>query len=542
MKKLLSCLIFVISFISCDNKNQVDLIVHNAGIYLVDDTFGVANAMAIKEGKIVATGSNEDIISKYEAKELLDAKQQFIFPGFIDAHAHFAPYAMDGWKIDLTGSTSFAEVLEKLPQTPNATTWIYGRGWDQNLWEVKALPDKTMLDYLYPTTPVFLKRVDGHAALVNQKVLDIAGIGPDFKIASGEIILKDGKPTGVLIDAAMSYVDAMIPGVEDEKAIGYMEDLQRRCHSVGLTSIHDCGISTNLFSILQQMEKDKKLTMNLFVLLSDSSAYYDEWLKNGIYKSDRLTMGGFKVYSDGALGSRGACLKSDYSDRNGWKGFMMSELSHFETLAKKLFNSKFQMCTHAIGDSANAYMLKTYANVLKGKNDRRWRIEHAQVVDVQDLHYFTDYSIIPSVQPTHATSDMVWAKDRLGFERMPFAYAYKSLLATNGWMPLGTDFPVESMNPIMTFYSAVARKNQDGKPDGGFQMKSALTREEAMRGMTIWAAKAAFQEKVRGSLEPGKVADFVIMSTDLMNVDENSLLDAFVSMTFVNGKSVYASP
>lgn len=540
MKALFSCALVLLLF-SCNKSIKVDLIVHNAGIYLVDDTFGLATAMAIKDGKVVEAGASEMILKKYKSKELLDAQQQFIFPGFIDAHAHFTPYALDGWKTDLTGATSFDEVLERLPQR-NGKDWIYGRGWDQHLWKNKSFPSKEKLDSLYPNTPVFLKRVDGHAALVNQKGLELAGIDEHFKIASGEVVLENGKPTGLLIDKAMEYVDAKIKTIEGEEAFGYIERLQRLCHSVGLTSIHDCGISEQMFSMLQEMEKSDKLTMNLFVLLSDSSDYYNEWLKRGIYKSDKITMGGFKVYGDGALGSRGACLKSDYSDRSGWRGFLLGEPQHFSELVNKLINSPFQMCTHAIGDSANAFILKTYASVLKGKNDRRWRLEHAQVVDTNDLKYFIDYNIIPSVQPTHAISDMLWAAERLGMERMPFAYAYKKLLQTNGWMPLGTDFPVESMNPVMTFYSAVARKNQDGKPAIGFQMNDALTREEAMRGITIWAAKAAFQEKVRGSLEPGKVADFVIIDTDLMNVDEADILNAFVLKTFVNGVQVYASP
>lgn len=526
---------------SCSKKEPVDTLVYNATIYTVDSSFSTAEAMAIHHGKIVAVGTTDDLFKAYDAKERINANKQFVYPGFIDAHGHFTGYALDAWKVDLTGTHSFEEVMQKVQEAGPTihTEWLYGRGWDQNDWTEKQYPDKRLLDSLFPNRPVLLKRVDGHAALVNQAALQRAGIDEHFKIASGEVVLKDGKPTGILIDKAMEYVDALIPKPEGKEAMKYILDMQRVCLSVGLTGVHDCGISLHEFEWLEKLNKDDDLKLKLYVLMSDSLPYYDYWMKRGPYHTPALTMGGFKLYGDGALGSRGACLKHAYHDREGWNGFLLSEHAYFEKIAHQLIGSPFQMCTHAIGDSTNQHILKTYAAVLKGKNDRRWRIEHAQVMDKSDMHYFSDFSIIPSVQPTHATSDMYWAPNRLGAHRMQYAYAYQPLLQTNGWLPLGTDFPVEDMNPRNTFYAAVFRKDAKGFPEGGFQTEHALSRMDALRGMTIWAAKAAFQEKVRGSLEVGKAADFILYDTDLMHCKPEDVLKARVISTYIDGVEVY---
>ncbi len=279
--------------------------------------------------------------------------------------------------------------------------------------------------------------------------------------------------------------------------------------------------------------------MKIYALLSDNPSYYDRWVKKGRYTAGRLTVGGFKLYADGALGSRGACMLQDYTDKPGWKGFLLADSAYYADKAQKLFNSNLQMCTHAIGDIGNRTLLNIYAAVLKGSNDRRWRIEHAQIVNENDFHFFKDYNIIPSVQPTHATSDMYWAADRVGNERMKGAYAYKTLLETNAWMPLGTDFPVEYISPFKTFYAAVIRKDSKGFPANGFQMQDALSRKEALWGMTTWAAKAAFEEKEKGSLVKGKAADFIMLDNDLITCDPSKILGTKVLATFVNGEKVF---
>lgn len=522
-------------------QKSADLIITNAKIYTVNKNFSTAEAMAVANGKIMAVGKKKDILRKYKSGNVQNLQGKSVYPGFIDAHCHFTGFATSKWMSELWGTKSWEEVVQRITEySKNAPMpWLYGRGWDQNDWQVKEFPNKQLLDELFPDKPVYLKRIDGHAAIANQKALDIAGVTNQTKIEGGDIEKKDGKLTGILVDNAMTLVEKHIPEISDEMSIDYFGDLQKECFAYGLTSLHDCGISPRTFSLLEEMQKQDKLQMKIFALLEDNPVTYDEWIKKGRFTNGNITFGGYKVYSDGALGSRGACLIHDYSDKKGWKGFLLSDEKHFENLAKKLKNSDLQMCTHAIGDSANRTILNIYGDILGIKNDRRWRIEHAQIVDKNDFPLFGKYSVIPSVQPTHATSDMYWAEDRLGKERLKYAYAYEDLLNQNGWLPLGTDFPVEEINPLKTFFAAVARKDAKNFPANGFQKENALTREQALRGMTIWAAKAAFQENEIGSLEVGKSADFVVLDQDIMTVEEAKLLKTKVTATFSAGKKVF---
>lgn len=542
-QKGLVCFSFIILWLfGCRQKQKADMIVYGGTVYTADSLFSIQQAIAVKDGKIMATGSNEDILTLYQAPVIENASGKFIFPGFIDAHCHFTGYAADLWKCDMTGTVSFDEVLDKLKAyAATATTeWLYGRGWDQNDWAVKEFPDKQKLDALFPDRPVFLKRVDGHAALVNQRALDMAGVSPGLKIEGGIVEIKNGRLTGILLDRAMDFVENKIPLINDQLAMKYFVQMQDSCFRYGITGVHDCGVSEHTIELVDRVQKNGKLQMKIFALLTDSAQYYDRWIRKGIYKTPMLHVGGFKIYADGALGSRGACLLNGYTDKPGWDGFLLTPVSYMKSTAQKLAASGFQMCTHAIGDSAARQILSIYGEVLKGKNDRRWRIEHAQVVSEKDFSLFQQYSIVPSVQPTHATSDMYWAGERLGQERIKNAYANKKLLSQNGWIALGTDFPVEEINPFKTFYAAVERKDQKGYPGDGFQKENALTRKETLLGMTVWAAKAAFEETEKGSLEPGKAADFFICDTDLLTVNPGGILKTKVSSTFVNGKKVFA--
>ncbi|MBL7748409.1 MAG: amidohydrolase, partial [Chitinophagaceae bacterium] len=384
-----------------------------------------------------------------------------------------------------------------------------------------------------------LTRIDGHAAIANQKALDLAGIKAGDTLTGGEIEEQEGSLSGILIDNAIDLVSAKIPESTPEQFKKGLKAAEQNCFAMGLTTIDDCGLGYASVDMIQELQAAGDLKMRLYVMLSDEKTNYDYAEKKGIIKTDRLNVRSFKVYGDGALGSRGACLLQPYSDKAGHYGFLLSHPQHFDSVANWMSSKGWQMCTHAIGDSGNRTLLNIYAKYLKGKNDLRWRIEHAQVVNQNDFSLFGQNNIIPSIQPTHATSDMYWAGDRLGTERVKGAYAYKQLLQQNGWLPLGTDFPVEDISTFKTFYAAVVRKDAKGWPADGYQMENALNREETLRGMTIWAAKSNFEEKEKGSLEKGKFADFIILDADIMKEAPEKILSIKVLKTFLGGEKVY---
>ncbi|MER3499679.1 MAG: amidohydrolase [Chitinophagaceae bacterium] len=540
MKSILTAALLFILF-SCSQKTTADLLVYNAAIYTVDSAFSTAEAMVIKDGKIIETGKSAGLEKKYNAKEKLDAQGKFIYPGFIDAHAHFAGYGSSLQRVNLVSTNSWDEVVERTKTfaAEHTNGWILGRGWDQNDWSNTQFPTNEKLNELFPDRPVLLTRIDGHAAIANNKALELAGVKPGDKLVGGEIETKNGKLTGILIDNAVDLVTNKIPEATNEQLTKALLAAQANCFAVGLTSVDDCGLDYPMIELINSIQKTGELKIRIFAMLSDAKQNFDWAFQHGHLKTERLNVRSFKVYADGALGSRGACLLEPYSDKPGHYGFLLSSQQHFDSVANILSQKGWQMCTHAIGDSGNRTILKIYGKYLKGKNDLRWRIEHAQVVNENDFKLFGDYSIIPSVQPTHATSDMYWAADRLGPERVKGAYAYKQLLQQNGWVPLGTDFPIEDISPFKTFLAAVARKDAKGFPVTGFQMENALTREEAIRGMTIWAARSNFEEKEKGSLEKGKFADFIILDTDLMKVPPEKILDVKVLKTFVGGEKVF---
>jgi predicted amidohydrolase YtcJ len=530
------------TFSSCKFRQKADMIIHHAKIYTVDDNFSVAEAMAVRDGKIIAIGKNDDILKQYESDSVTDAGGKAVFPGFNDAHAHFVGYGSSLQSVNLVDTDSWEAVLAKCSEfakTLPAGAWLTGRGWDQNDWAVKEFPSNEKLNELFPDRPVLITRIDGHAAMANQKALELAGIKPGDKLTGGDIVVNEGKLSGLLIDNAVDLVAARIPSADAAQSKAALLLAQANCFAIGLTSVHDCGLDFKTVELVEAMQKTGDLKMRMNIMLSDAKDNFDYAFKRGKIKTDYLNVSSFKVYADGALGSRGASLLQPYSDKPEWSGFLLSSPEHFDSVANIIYEKGWQMCTHAIGDSGNRTILKTYARYLKGKNDLRWRIEHAQVVNENDFHFFGDYSIIPSVQPTHATSDMYWAGDRLGPVRVKGAYAFKQLLKENNWIPLGTDFPVEDISTFKTFFAAVVRQDAKGFPEGGYQMENALTREETLKGMTIWAAKASFEEKQKGSLEKGKFADFIILDTDLMNCPTADILKTKLLATYSAGKKVF---
>jgi predicted amidohydrolase YtcJ len=540
-----SVLILLIS--SCIRPEKADLIVHNAVIYSVDDNFTVYEAMVIQDGVIIDMGKENQMLNKYSADEMYDAQKSSIYPGFIDAHCHFMGYGLSLQQVDLTSVNSIEEMIKKCidfnKKNASNNGWIIGRGWNNNLWKDANFPNNAELNLAFPDIPVLLWRVDGHGALVNQKAIELAGIKDTTVIAGGHIEVLNGKLTGMLMDNAVGLVLSKIPTpTESDKRKAVLE-AQQNCFEVGLTTVDEAGIDKSDVQLLEKMEQSGELLMNIYVMLSDNKINIDYFLDSigQPYKTKKLNIAGFKFYSDGSMGSKTACLTKPYYDSLNPKnvGFLLKNKEYFEEMAVRLYQAKFQMCTHAIGDSAVKIILDSYAKVLKETNDRRWRIEHAQLVDPIDYVKFKTFSIIPSVQPTHATSDMLWVVKLLGEKRAKNSYAYQQLLMQNGLIALGTDFPIERINPIETFYAAVARKNRNGYPKNGFQIENALSREEALKGMTIWAALANFEEKEKGSLEIGKRADFVVLTNDLLNCEEEDILKTFVKATFVDGKSVY---
>ena len=540
MKKILFLGVSTLLFICCQQPIEVDMLVTNANVYTVDDSASKAQAFAIKDGKFVAVGSTEEILNTYTSIKTVDAAGKTILPGLIDAHCHFYGLGMQQQKVDLVGTKSYDEVLDRIVsfQKQKNVSFITGRGWDQNDWEVQEFPTKEKLDSLFPDTPVAMRRVDGHAMLVNQKALDMAGITETTKVPGGEVILQDGKPTGVLVDTPMKMVDKVVPKPTVAEQVQALKDAEKINFGFGLTTVDDAGLSPEVISIIDSLQKAGELKIRMYTMVSNVPEYVDYYLKNGVHKTDRLNVSSFKVYADGALGSRGAVLKQPYSDKHDHHGAMVIGVEDFKALAKRLADSPFQMNTHAIGDSANAVVMKTYYNALKGKSDRRWRVEHAQVVAPEEFEILNN-NLVMSVQPTHATSDMYWADERLGEERIKGAYAYKKLLEKTGTIALGTDYPVENVSPFYTFYAAVARKDLKQYPEGGFQKEDALTREETLKGMTLWAAYSNFEENEKGSITKGKFADFVILEENIMEVEEDKIPNIEVKATYLNGEEVY---
>ncbi|WP_292949796.1 amidohydrolase [Olleya sp. UBA1516] len=530
-------LLFLIIVSCASDKIEVDTIITNGTVYTVDADFNNAEAFAIKDGKFVAVGTTNDINKKYKAINTIDAKGQTILPGFIDAHCHFYGLGLNQLQVNLRDTKSFDEVMKRVIDFHNnrPSNFIIGRGWDQNDWDDKTYPNKALLDKLYPDTPVALTRIDGHAMLCNQAALDLAKIDVNTTIEGGEILKKDGQLTGVLIDNPMELVEAIFPEPTKQQQIDALLEAHKICTELGLTTVSDAGLDKQVIQLIDSLQQAGTLDMRMYAMISNKKENLEYYLSKGKIKTDRLNVQSVKVYADGALGSRGAALKQEYSDQHDHFGALVIGTDAFINLAEQIAKAGYQMNTHAIGDSANRFVLQTYQKTLKDLTNRRWRVEHAQIITDNDFDYFKNENIIPSIQPTHATSDMYWAEDRLGKDRIKGAYAYKTLLEKSGRLALGTDFPVEQVSPFLTFYAAVSRQDVNQFPAGGFNKDNGLTREETLKGMTIWAAYANFEEEEKGSIEAGKFADFIILDNNIMTIEEKEIPNIKVNQTYING-------
>jgi len=535
IKKILLFLILV--FTSC--SEQVDLIVYNAEIYTVDNNNNKATSFAVKDGKFIYVG-DDSVTSNYSSSNIINAEGLPVYPGFIDSHAHFYNLGFFNDQVNLKETKSFQEVLKRVIEYNNSNEkdFIIGRGWDQNDWENKSFPTNKLLNEEFPDKAIVLRRIDGHAYLVNDFALNLAGIDKSSNVDGGEFVKSNGKLTGVLIDNAMRLIDDIIPAPTKEESIKALISAQEIAFENGLTTIAEAGISREQIELIDSLQKTGVLKIKIYAMIENNLEDVDYYLNQGPYKTDKLNVRSVKVYADGALGSRGASMIEDYSDRRGYKGIIRTPIDSIKNLAFKLSGTKFQMNTHAIGDNANRIVLEAYGDALFNYRDPRWRVEHAQVINENDIDLFNQ-KIIPSVQPTHATSDMYWLYDRVGKKRANLAYAYKELLTRSNVIAFGTDFPVEDISPIMTYYSAVARKDIDGYPSEGFQMENSISRADALYAMTIHGAHANFEEDEKGSIEVGKSADFIILDNDIIRSAENRIPYTNTVATFIDGELVF---
>jgi len=569
MKQLISFFsVSLLSILGLIAQNQADTLIYRAEkIYTADTGFSVATSMVVSNGVILYIGSDKTADSLFPKARTINYGNNIIYPGFIDAHCHFLAYTKGLSQADFVGTKSEQEVIKRLKTyvkknkarfrtiDSNPKPWVVGRGWDQNDWENKEFPNMDALNKAFPNLPVCLSRIDGHAVWINQAAINTLRLNPDTLVEGGEFIFSKPIPTadlmnsaknpnpgtftGICIDNAAEIVKNQIPDVPYSIWQPFLKTGLKNCHSQGLTQLVEAGIKVEDITMIQDLQSKKELSMRIYAMLACSEENLSYVSRMGMILDDMLTVRSMKFYLDGALGSRGALLKGDYCDQLGHKGLQLMTIPKFEMYQVYLLNKGFQVCVHAIGDSANTIALNTFNKYIPEGYDARWRIEHAQIVSGKDQKLFSKRSIIPSVQPTHATSDAAWADSRLCNTINKGGYAYQNLLRQSKIIALGTDFPVEGISPIHTFYSATQRMDAGGKLKKPFIGEQALSRKQALWGMTLWAAYANFDETRTGSLETGKLADFVVLNTDIMTAEPSKILKTQVKATYLNGENVY---
>jgi predicted amidohydrolase YtcJ len=529
----------------------VDLLIVNARVYTADDARPLAEAFAVRDGRLAFVGSTREARALAgPATRVVDLAGRTVIPGMVDAHAHFPGLAQTLRTVDLMGVPSYDELIARVKAraaTLPPGTWVEGRGWDQNLWADGRFPTHEALSAAVPDHPVFLTRVDGHAVLVNAAAMKAAGLTRATRDPAGGRILRGpaGDPTGVLIDRAEEIVARVVPAPTREEVRAALREAQRVMHRWGLTGVHDAGAGRATIELYEDMARLGELDLRLYAMIADDSAAIAHFLAMGpraALHGGRLWVRSIKLYSDGALGSRGAALLEPYSDDAGNSGLLVSPPAHIQEVAERALARGFQVNTHAIGDRGNRLVLDAYERALDRhpRADHRFRIEHAQILHYSDIPRFAQLGVIPSMQASHQTSDMYWAGKRLGPERLLGAYAWRSLLNSGVIIPNGSDFPVEYVNPLLSFHAAIARQDANDYPVGGWYPDQRMTREEALRSMTLWPAYSAFQEAELGSLSVGKHADFVVLDQDIMRVAPELVLRTEVLGTWVGGREVYA--
>lgn len=523
----------------------------NGKVYTLDENNSVHEALAIRGSRVAGVGSSDELRKRFVAERIIDLEGKTVLPGLVDGHAHMLGEGDRLNNLDLTGTTSAAQIVDLVArrvQQTAASQWIFGRGWDQNDWEIKEFPGHDILDRIAPNHPVLLTRIDGHAVWANRKAMDLAGVSVEANDVEGGKIYRDqnGRPTGIFVDNAVDLITKVVPNLTDAEVEERLKLALHECAEFGLTEVHDMGVDLRTLNIYKRLIDSGACPIRVYAVIGGPGETWDAYRRSGKeigYGAGMLTVRAIKLYMDGALGSRGAALIDEYSDDPGNRGLTLTSEKETEDICQQAVEKGFQVCTHAIGDRGNNITLNAYEQILSGlpkdAPPPRWRIEHAQVLTRKDIPRFAKVGIIPSMQPTHATSDMYWVETRLGRERVKGAYAWRSLIEAGSIIIGGSDFPVEGVNPLWGFYAAVSRSDKSGYPQDGWYAQEKMTREEAARCFTSWPAYGSFEELTRGTLEPGKDADITIISKDIMKVPTAEILSAQVEMTIVGGKIVY---